>query len=170
MKNRKVSRLILIVIVVAVVVAQIVPVTRDNPPIQADFNASPAVNQVLKKSCYDCHSNETVWPWYSYVAPVSWLVAGDVHDARKMLNFSNWGILPEQKIKRAPLNMWDEVDQGGMPLPMYLLMHRDARLTDADKAVIQAWAEGGTPADTITDTTHPSDTTQPSGEPEEESQ
>ncbi len=167
MKRKVTLRGILIVLVVLIVVAQLVPVTRDNPPIQSDFNDNAAVKQVLKKSCYDCHSNESVWPWYSYVAPVSWLVASDVHEARQKINFSNWGLMPATKQKLAPQNMLDEIDEGGMPLPIYLIMHSNAKLTDADKATIRAWVEGGTSSDTTGSTT--GDTTKPV-EPEEESE
>ena len=163
MKKKITLKNILIVLVVLIVVAQLVPVTRDNPPVQADFNDNAAVKLVLKKSCYDCHSNESVWPWYSNIAPVSWLVASDVHEARQKLNFSNWGLMTAARLKHAPDNMWDEVNEGGMPLPQYLLIHTDAKLTDADKAVIRAWAEGTAPAGTTGDTTKPV-------EPEEESE
>jgi hypothetical protein len=153
MKNRKPLRLFLIVLLAAIVVAQFVPVTRDNPPVKADFNGAVAVRQVLKKSCYDCHSNETIWPWYSYVAPASWLVASDVDEARQKLNFSDWGLMSAEKHTRVAEAVWDEVEKGDMPLSQYLWMHSDAKLTDSDKTVLRDWAGGGT--------------TQPS-EPEEE--
>jgi len=143
MKNRKTLRLILVVVVVAIVVAQFVPVTRDNPPVSADFDGAVAVKQVLKKSCYDCHSNETVWPWYSYVAPGSWLVVSDVDEARRKLNFSDWGSMSTEKRTRVAEAVWEEVDKGDMPLSQYLLMHSDAKPTEADKAVLRDWAGGG---------------------------
>jgi hypothetical protein len=142
MKNRRAIKFVLIIVIVAVVVAQFVPVTRDNPPVTADFNGDAAVKAVLKKSCYDCHSNESVWPWYSYVAPTSWLVASDVTEARDKLNFSNWGLMPVEEQEHAARQVWKEVDRGDMPLGMYLVMHSDAKPTDADKAVLQAWAGG----------------------------
>ena len=144
MKNRKPFRVILIIFVLAIVVAQFVPVTRDNPPVGADFDGAVAVKQVLKKSCYDCHSNETVWPWYSYVAPASWLVASDVSEARKKLDLSDWGLMPSEKQARVAEAVWEEVAKGDMPLSQYLLMHSDAKPTDADKAVLRDWAGGGT--------------------------
>jgi hypothetical protein len=99
------------------------------------------VQKVLERSCMDCHSSRTCWPWYSNVAPVSWLVASDVEDARKNLNFSEWGTY-KTKRKIARLEMVaSEVDEGGMPPSQYLLLHRDAALTDADKTLLIAWAE-----------------------------
>ncbi|MCX6835926.1 MAG: heme-binding domain-containing protein [candidate division Zixibacteria bacterium] len=153
MKNRKPLRLILIVVVVAIVVAQFVPVTRDNPPVKSDFDGPVAVKQVLKKSCYDCHSNETIWPWYSYVAPVSWLVASDVSEARQKLNFSDWGVMSSEKQARIAEAVWDEVEKGDMPLSQYLLLHSDAKPTDADKVVLRGWAGGGTtqPSEPLTE-------------------
>ena len=147
MKKRKPARLILTLLVVAVVVAQFVPVTRDNPPVGADFDGDAAVKAVLKKSCYDCHSNETVWPWYSYVAPVSWLVASDVTEAREKLNFSDWGQMSPENQAHASREVWKEIEKGEMPLGMYLLMHSEAVPTEADKVVIQNWA-GGTAGQT----------------------
>ena len=78
-------------LVVALVAIQLVPVDRTSPPVTADIAAPANVRAVLKRACYDCHSNETTWPWYSRVAPVSWLVARDVREGRKELNFSDWG-------------------------------------------------------------------------------
>ncbi len=69
---------------------QLVPVNRSNPTVEADLEAPEAVTAVLRTACYDCHSNETHWPWYSYVAPVSWLVAHDVEEARSEFSFSHW--------------------------------------------------------------------------------
>ena len=66
------------------------PVDRENPPVTGDIGAPSEVDAILRTSCYDCHSNETVWPWYSYLAPASWLVAEDVEHGREHLNFSEW--------------------------------------------------------------------------------
>jgi len=148
MKKRKRLRLILTILVIAIIAAQFIPVTRDNPPVKADFNGAAAVKAVLKKSCYDCHSNQTVWPWYSQVAPMSWLVASDVHEARQKLNFSEWGMMPPAKHSRAAEEAWEEVEKGEMPMAVYLIMHSGAKSTEADKAVIREWAEGSAAVDT----------------------
>ena len=70
--------------------AQLVPVERTNPPVEAEIVAEPEVHALLRRACYDCHSHETVWPWYAWVAPVSWLVAHDVDHAREELDFSRF--------------------------------------------------------------------------------
>jgi hypothetical protein len=75
---------------VALGLAQLVPLDRSNPPVSAEVPATPEVRAILKRSCYDCHSNETRWPWYAYAAPMSWLLVYDVHEAREHMNFSTW--------------------------------------------------------------------------------
>ena len=99
------------------------------------------VEQILKTSCYDCHSNETKYPWYAYIAPVSWLVVRDVKQGRSDLNFSEWNNLkPRDKIKL--LNeIAEEVDEGNMPMPIYTIIHGDASLDDNQKQVLVKWTE-----------------------------
>jgi hypothetical protein len=125
---------------------QLVPVERSNPAVVADIGAPSAVAEVLRTSCYDCHSNETRWPWYSRVAPVSWLVAHDVDEARDHLNFSLWGTYEPKRQQHLASEIREEVEDGGMPLGKYLLAHPDARLTNESRALLAAWsaeASGG---------------------------
>jgi hypothetical protein len=120
---------------------------RSNPPIdqsitiaaQAEF-ARP-VSELIKASCFDCHSNETRWPWYSYVAPVSWLVADDVANGRRHLNFSEWGKYPKSKRVLKLGQIYEQVSKGDMPIQKYLFLHSDARLTAADRDSITDWTE-----------------------------
>jgi len=129
-----------LVVAAAIVVIQLVPVTRDNPPVVADFDGPEEVRAVLKTSCYDCHSNETRWPWYSRVAPVSWLIAHDVEEAREHLNLSRWGTYDPARQEKLAEDMWKEVEDGEMPLLVYRLGHRDAALSDANKATLRDWS------------------------------
>jgi len=119
--------------------AQLIPVERTNGPVEVDAGAPAPVGAILKRACYDCHSNETVWPGYSRVAPVSWLVAHDVHEGRRELNFSTWGrydaALRKKKLDKAA----EEVSDGDMPPVYYVWMHPEARLSAADKAGLKAW-------------------------------
>ena len=138
-KKSKKLHWLLIGVVVVLLLIQLVPLTRDNPPVMADVNAPADVKAVLHRSCYDCHSNETAWPWYGYVAPVSWLVAGDVHEARALLNFSEWKSLPADKQRRLLGNIQDEIAAGNMPPPEYRLVHRDAALSETDKTLLRSW-------------------------------
>ncbi|MBL7851116.1 MAG: heme-binding domain-containing protein, partial [Cyclobacteriaceae bacterium] len=96
---------------------------------------------ILKTSCYDCHSVETRYPWYSKVAPVSWLVAKDVREGREEMNLSEWTDLAKRKKIKNLENIKDEVTEGHMPMPIYLVIHWDARLTDEQRKQIADWAD-----------------------------
>src|SRR5262245_51840129 len=111
------------------VLIQLWPVKRTNPPVTGELAAPPEVAAILHRSCYDCHSNETRWPWYAYVAPVSWLVTHDVEKGRSNLNFSEWSSMSPKRRSRAPEKMIDNIEKGDMPLPIYLRMHDDAKLS-----------------------------------------
>lgn len=134
------KRGIIIVVIVIVVILQLIPVARTNPPVSQEVNASDAIIDVLRQSCYDCHSNETVWPWYSYIAPASWLVARDVQEAREDMNFSTWDQYSEEERSEFREEIWEEVEEGEMPLSMYTLMHPGARLDDQDMSILQGWS------------------------------
>ena len=120
-----------LVLVLALVVIQFVPYGRDhvNPPVVAEPTwDSPATRALAKQACFDCHSNETEWPAYSRVAPISWLIQRDVSEGRAVLNFSEWQ-RPQEEAKEAA----EEVLEGEMPLQIYRLMHAHARLGAADR-------------------------------------
>lgn len=126
---------------VAFVVIQFVPVDRTNPPVESEVPASPEVLAVLRRACYDCHSNETVWPWYSHVAPMSWLVAKDVREGREEMNFSTWGSMSAKRQAKKMHECWEEVEDEEMPLWFYLPLHPEARLSDADMTLIRDWSQ-----------------------------
>ncbi len=128
-------------IVVVFVGMQVIPVDRVNPPVESDLTASPAVREVLRRACYDCHSNETRWPWYSHVAPVSWLVARDVRRGRRHVNFSTWGSLDARRRAKAKRETWEQVSEGEMPLWFYTPLHPEARLSAEDKEILRAWRD-----------------------------
>jgi 2-polyprenyl-6-methoxyphenol hydroxylase-like FAD-dependent oxidoreductase len=137
---RRIERIVAAGAVVLVLI-QVVPMSRSNPPITQDVAAPPQVESILRRGCYDCHSNETRWPWYAHVAPVSWLVIRDVNRGRKHLNFSAWDKYtgdPETVILK--LRNIDKVNHHGtMPLWYYLPEHSAARLSDADHEVLARW-------------------------------
>jgi hypothetical protein len=139
--RRKIVRRILLGAAVVFVAIQAVPVERSNPPVESEVPAPENVRSILRRACYDCHSNETVWLWYSYVAPVSWLIARDVNEGRKELNYSTWGRLDEARRAKKLKETWEEVAEGEMPPGIYLLMHRDAVLSADDKKALRAWAQ-----------------------------
>lgn len=121
-------------------VLQVIPVDRTNPPVEGDVGAPEVVAGLLRRACYDCHSNETVWPWYSRVAPVKFLVVHDVNEGREHVNFSTWDRLDARKRVEALDHVVDEVSEGEMPLGIYLPAHPEARLTDDERAAIVTWA------------------------------
>jgi len=117
------------VILGIVVLIQFIPISRSNPAITREVAwNTPETRALAQRACFDCHSNETVWPWYSYVAPISLRVAGHVSNGRNHLNFSAWD---------QPNEDFDEIrkvlERGEMPLSDYLLMHAEAKLSDAEK-------------------------------------
>lgn len=117
-------------------------VVADNP---GDLIQSGVVGEdvamLLKNSCYACHSNETDYPWYSYVAPASWLVAKDVREAREELNFSLWKDYDMMDQLGKLDDTYMEVEEGKMPLGIYTLMHPSAKLDEAQRKTIVDWAE-----------------------------
>lgn len=126
----------------------LVPVARPpvNPPLQAAHSIEarqqvpPEVSATLRRACYDCHSNETRWPWYSRVPPASLLIAKDVEAARAVLNFSEW---PDSGVNAAGLLMAACADAGAglMPMPRYLKLHPEAKLSSGEVDRICAWTE-----------------------------
>lgn len=122
---------------------QFVPVERSNPPVDGDTPAPPEVRAVLRKACYDCHSNETVWPWYSRIAPASWLIAKDVREGRRAMNFSLWNRMRQSRRAELAEHCWEEVAEGAMPPWFYMLPRPNSRLTEADKSALRAWAGSG---------------------------
>ena len=120
---------------------------RTNPPVVPGhdlFSVSPPpakVATLLRTACFDCHSQETRWPWYSRVAPMAWLVANDVKDGRAKLNFSDWPVTDPAKAARKFGNISDVVDSAEMPPKKYTLIHGDAELSDDQRKAIVDWAE-----------------------------
>lgn len=128
--------------IAALVIAQFVPVSRSNPPIEGEVAAPDDVREILRRSCYDCHSNESRWPWYSYVAPVSWLIVHDVNEAREHLNFSAWSTYDVEERQENLEELWEEVEEGEMPLWFYVPLHPEARLSEEDQRALRKWAVG----------------------------
>jgi len=121
--------------------AQLVPVQPTNPPAKGDVSAPPRIEVTLRRACYDCHSNVTRWPWYSRVAPISWLVVHYVELGRKQINFSEWGEYYPATRKRKL--QWTEraLGQEAMPPWSYRIVHPDARLTGEDRAALERWID-----------------------------
>ena len=126
-------------VLIAAVLIQLIPYGRNhtNPPVTKEptWNSS-TTRALIWRACFDCHSNQTIWPWYSYVAPVSWLVQNDVDGGRRHLNFTEW-----DHPQRHAEDVAAQVKQGDMPLWFYVPLHPAARLTSAEKETLIDGAE-----------------------------
>lgn len=158
--NRSKSALIaLLALGIATIAAQLMTVEPINevaplmPRSSGDIVVPPQIEALLTRACYDCHSNHTRWPWYSRVAPASWLVARDVELGRKELNFSEWGSYYPQTRRRKLQWMGRVLREGSMPPWNYRLMHPRARLNEAERAMLERWIDSGISAPAPQNTT-----------------
>ncbi len=117
-------------------------VVKDNPQdIHQVMAIDTKVSQILKEACYDCHSNETIYPWYANVAPVSWLVNHDVEEGREELNFSTWADYPVKRQNHKLEEVIELVEEGEMPMSIYKVTHPEARLSEEDIKLLVDWAK-----------------------------
>src|SRR5215469_6480347 len=139
---RKLARLTPIFLVLVFIGIQFVPTpavskTSTTSPHEAEM-IDPRVAKIMERSCQDCHSSRTAWPWYSHVAPVSWLITKHVNEGREILDFSDWSTgLPSEGER---MLICDAVSDGRMPLHDYAAIHRNARLSKQDVELICEWA------------------------------
>jgi heme-binding protein len=147
---RKAVKWAVVAVGVPLLVIQFVRPERANPPfdpaasIERRTHMPADVAAILDRSCKDCHSNETRWPWYSNVAPVSWLVVDDVTDGRRQVNFSEWASYTPDEANARLTYMLFAVRSGTMPKASYLRMHPAARLSAAEIDAIARWVESET--------------------------
>ena len=118
---------------------QFIPVDRTNPPVETRAIGSQRVMDLLRRSCFDCHSNETVWPWYGKVAPFSWLYVRDVNRGRDKLNFSTWNQISQHDQDRLMAEIWEKAKVGDMPPPMYVFGNQEARVTTDHHRMLRDW-------------------------------
>ena len=143
----KVFKIIVVVLLVAFVGIQFIPTNRNHseevPP--SDFmlvkNVPTEVKSILMISCYDCHSNNTHYPWYQKVQPVSWYLEGHIEDGKEELNFSDFGSYSDRMQKAKMRSIISQVEDGKMPLPSYTLLHPEAKLTAEEKQLLAKWIE-----------------------------
>jgi len=126
-----------------ILLIQLVPVEKTNPPIESDLVAPVQVKNILQRACYDCHSHETRWPWYSRIAPVSWWLAAHVTEGRADLNFSQWPLFDLETRGLFLRDIEKQLLDGTMPLWSYVVGHREARLSDRDREILLEWARAG---------------------------
>lgn len=138
MRVRRVIRIGLFALIGSFLLIQVIPYGRDhaNPPVTAEPAwDSPRTRALAVTACFDCHSNETEWPWYTNIAPMSWLTQRDVDQGREALNFSEWDRPQEAE------DVGEVIREGGMPPWTYTVLHPDARLSDAEKERLIAGLE-----------------------------
>jgi hypothetical protein len=118
---------------------------RSSPPVmpaetlEAHARLTPEVEAILERACRDCHTSRTVWPWYSRVPPVAWMVLDHVHHGRSHLNFSKWGAYPREERARLLEKACQLAAEGAMPLPSYTFIHDRSQLSDGDVNALCAW-------------------------------
>lgn len=132
-------RWIPLVVLIALAAIQLFPIDRTNPAVEREIPAPPEVHTVLRRACYDCHSNETVWPWYARVAPVSWMLQHDVGEGRRKANFSTWNRYDAVRQKKLIREIWKEVARKDMPPWAYVAVHPPAKLSERDREVLRVW-------------------------------
>ena len=143
---KKILFAIFAILVAAFVVIQFFRIDTTNPPVNAadtiaaSMEMPPAVDATIKRSCYDCHSNETKYPWYTNVQPVAWWMKNHIDEGRRELNFSQFSTYQPRKKKHKLEEICEQVSKGEMPLPSYLWGHSDAALTADDKKLLCDWA------------------------------
>ena len=142
----KIFKWVVIVVACSLAIAQFKRPARTNPmsdpslALESHVQLDPKIAAILDRSCNDCHSNKTRWPWYSNVAPVSWFVIDHVNEARRDLNFSEWGKYSSDDRRGQLGQLCELVTEGWMPLSSYTPLHPNAKLSDEDKRLICEWA------------------------------
>lgn len=141
----KMKRILLFLLGIFILL-QLVPANKpeviaDNPnDLFLNNNVPSNIELMLRTSCYDCHSNETMYPWYAHVAPVSFLVSKDTREGRRELNFSEWEKLDAHEKEEMLEEIAEEVEEGEMPMKIYPVTHPKARLSDENREEIENWA------------------------------
>jgi hypothetical protein len=141
----KVAKWLLIVLALVFVAIQFKRPARTNPPVDesqtifARTQMPPQVAAIFDRSCRDCHSNKTVWPWYTNFAPISWFIVNHVNEGRKHMNLSEWGRLDRDLQDKKPRQICDEVTDGAMPLSSYTPLHPGSKLSPEDVKTLCDW-------------------------------
>ena len=145
-RSFRILRWLVILLATGFVILQFFRMPRTNPAIdpsqtiESHLQVSPQVAAMLDRSCNDCHSNKTRWPWYSNVAPVSWFVIDHVDNGRNDLNFSHWGSYDKDKQSRRLRDICELVQDGAMPLSSYTPLHPGSELSPEDRKTLCDWA------------------------------
>lgn len=143
---KKILKVLVLIVAVGLVIIQFFRIDKANPPIvesetlEAAVSVPPDVALIIGRSCNDCHSHKTIYPWYSNVQPVAWWLKEHIEHGSSHLNFSKFNTYDAKKKAHKLEEICDEVKAGNMPLPSYLWGHSEAVLSDSDKNVLCDWA------------------------------
>lgn len=138
--NSLIMKKIIVVLLVAFIIIQFFPIDKSNPPPTPgmDFlkikNSPEKIVKIMRTSCYDCHSNETQYPWYSSISPISWFLKNNINEGRKHLNFSTFAVYEPKRQLHKIEECIEMVEKKEMPLESYYVGHQDAKLTDEQRA------------------------------------
>ncbi|WP_196886323.1 heme-binding domain-containing protein [Aureivirga sp. CE67] len=135
------KKVFLIVVVVLIGIQLIRPSKNVSEEVSANKleNIPPRIESILKTSCYDCHSNNTVYPWYNNIAPVSWVIANHVNEGKEHLNFDEWKKYNEHQREHAIHELKEVIEENKMPMSSYTILHKNAVLKDKDKKDLLEW-------------------------------
>lgn len=143
----KYVRLLVLVLIFGLVAIQFVPTSLNQSSVTPKedilkfYKAPSEVSLLMKNSCYDCHSNNTKYPWYNKIQPVSWIMEGHVKDGKEELNFNEFASYSKRRQKSKLKSIISQIEDDEMPLKGYLLMHGNASLSERDKEIINTWVE-----------------------------
>lgn len=143
---KKILKIVVLVVAIAFIAIQFYRPNRTNPQVvqgetlQASTGVPADVAVIISKSCNDCHSNTTIYPWYSNVSPFSWILTKDIEAGRKQMNFSVWNTYTPLKKKKTLEEICEQLETKEMPLPSYLWIHRDAILSESQSKSLCDWA------------------------------
>lgn len=141
----KILKILLVVLVIAFVVIQFFRIDKTNPPVNASetleaaVDVPPDIKLILGRSCNDCHSNQTIYPWYSNVQPMAWFLKDHIDEGRRELNFSIFNTYQVRRKSKKLEEICEQVESGAMPLPSYLWIHRDAVVSETEKKALCDW-------------------------------
>ncbi len=144
---KKIIKTMVIILVAAFIVLQFFRIDKTNPPVvQAEtIEASTVVpgdiSLILGRSCNDCHTNQTQYPWYANIQPPGWFLKNHIDDGRRKLNFSIWNTYSPAKRSKKLDEICEQIESKEMPIPSYLWIHRDATLSDSDGKALCEWAK-----------------------------
>lgn len=133
----------LVIILALFIFLQFFPIDKNNPKSNSnlEIKTNPKIQNILKKACYDCHSNSTLWPPASYVAPLSWIISSHVKNGRKALNFSLWNSYTKEEQEKELKQIYKKI-YASMPMKSYILMHEEADITKDERNLIREWTGG----------------------------